>query len=71
MDNQVYLTLLGMKISMLRKEKGLTQSELAEMLDTGKTQVIRIERGEINSTINALRKIALVFDLSIEDLVKV
>lgn len=71
MEDSQYLILLGMKINVLRKERGQTQTDLAELVGTSKTQIIRIERGEVNSTINMLRKLAAVFDMSIEELVKV
>jgi transcriptional regulator with XRE-family HTH domain len=71
MKDEIYLKKLGEKIMNLRKEKGLSQEGLAEKLDTGHTQIGRVERGEINSTINMLRKIAAELDVSIEELVKI
>jgi len=53
----------------LRKAKGITQQELAERLGTKNTQVRRIERGTVNSTINMLRKIAVELEIPISDLV--
>jgi transcriptional regulator with XRE-family HTH domain len=71
MKDKVYLIKLGEKIMNLRKAKGLSQEELAELLDTQHTQIGRVERGESNSTINRLRKIAKALDISIEELVKI
>ncbi len=71
MEDSVYLQRLGEKIVELRKVKGVTQQELAERLGTKNTQVRRIERGTVNSTINMLRKIAGVLGIEVNDLVKI
>ena len=71
MEDSVYLERLGTKIVELRKARGITQQELAERLGTKNTQIRRIERGTVNSTINMLRKIAGVLDISISDLVQI
>jgi len=71
MKDDVYLKKLGQKILELRLSKGFSQEELAARLGTGHTQISRVERGEVNSTINMLRKIAREFDVSIEILVKI
>ena len=39
----------GMKISMLRKEKGWSQTELAKNLNTSVSVISRYERGEIKN----------------------
>jgi transcriptional regulator with XRE-family HTH domain len=69
MEDTVYLQRLGERIVELRKAKGITQQELAERLGTKNTQVRRIERGTVNSTINMLRKIAVELEIPISDLV--
>jgi UDP-N-acetylglucosamine 1-carboxyvinyltransferase len=71
MKDEEYLRRLGEKIVDLRKARGMTQLELAEQLGTKNTQVRRIERGTVNSTINMLRKIAAVLDVDIKELVDV
>ena len=70
MEDKEYLKQLGKKIREIRKPK-MTQEELAERLGTKHTQIGRIERGELNSTINMLRKIAKILEISIEELIKV
>ncbi len=67
MEDSKYLVKLGEKIRDIRKEK-MTQTELAEKLGTKHTQIGRIERGEVNSTINVLRKIAHELNVSLFDL---
>lgn len=48
----------GKKLKFLRLEKGLTQLELAEILDMSPNFVGMIERGERNTTIENIFKIA-------------
>lgn len=44
---------VGEAIKAARKEKNLTQSQLAELMGVGKAQVSRIERGQ-NPTLNTV-----------------
>lgn len=71
MDDKEYLIKLGDKIRKLRKEAGISQEQLAERLGTKHTQVGRIERGEANSTIKMLGKIARELGIAINDLMKI
>jgi len=71
MKDEEYLIRLGEKIRKLRKSKNLTQVELAERLGTKHPQLVRVEKGEANSTINMLRKIAEELGVSVSDLVKI
>ena len=71
MTDDIYLQRLGKKILYLRTQKGISQETMAEMLGGHHTKIGRIERGEVNSTINTLRKFAKFFNLEIEDLVNV
>ena len=48
----------GKKLKFLRLEKGLTQLELAEILDMSPNFVGMIERGERNTTVENVFKIA-------------
>jgi transcriptional regulator with XRE-family HTH domain len=70
MEDKEYLIRLGEKIRELRKAK-MTQGELAEKIGTKHTQIGRIERGEANSTINMLRKIAKALRVTVSELVKI
>ena len=69
-DTDPYLIGLGERISKLMKTKGITQLEMAEKLNTFNTQVRRIQRGEVNSTILMLRKIAKILDVPVTKLIK-
>ena len=46
------------EIIMARKERNLTQSDLAELIGTRQSNISRLERGNYNPTIDFLNKIA-------------
>lgn len=71
MNDKTYLKRLGQKVKALREAKGLSQEQLAEQMDTQHTQIGRIERGEVNSSINKLRKLATGLGISISELVNI
>ena len=71
MDDEQYLKALGQKIHDLRKAKSMSQEELAERIGTRHTAIGRIERGEVNTTINMLRKIAKELGVPVSNLVEV
>lgn len=54
------------KIKELRHEKGLTQSELATLLGVNQTAVGKYERGELEPNIHTLKKLADIFECSID-----
>lgn len=70
-DAKKYLKLLGERIVGLRKKQGLTQVQLAEKLGTEHAQIGRLERGETNSTIVILRRIAKELNVSVSELVDI
>lgn len=65
-----YLKNIGLRVEKKRKEKGFTQIVFAEMLGTSDAQVYRIERGKVNSSILALRKMATLLGVTTEYLTK-
>ena len=56
------------KLQGLRKEKGLTQEELAELLYVSRTAVSKWESGRGYPNIESLKEISKFFDVSIDDL---
>ncbi len=58
------LILLGKKVKELRLKANLTQSQLAFEADMNVTQLARIERGEINTGVLHIFKIAEVLEIS-------
>ena len=57
-EDEVFLRALGNRIASVRKEKHLTQIELAYRCDLEKTNLNRIEAGNTNPTALTLKKIA-------------
>ena len=62
---------LGMMISSLRKEKGMTQLELAEKMRVTDKAVSKWERDLSVPDINSMPKLAEIFEVSVEDLMQV
>lgn len=61
---------LGEFIAQLRKEKGLTQRELAEHLNVTDKTVSHWERGESSPDISALPLLADIFGITVDELLK-
>ena len=60
MSDEQYLIEIGRKIRERRKEKKMSQDEVAALCDIEKANLSRIENGKTNSSILTLRKISLV-----------
>src|ERR1700744_2202089 len=59
---------LGSHIAMLRKKKGLTQTDLAAQLNAHQSIVNRWERGHVKPRRSTLERLAEVLDVSVEEL---
>lgn len=57
------------RIKMLRRDKKITQSALAELLGVTKTQVSDLENGKTTTSIERLITLADYFDVSLDYLV--
>ena len=55
-------------IQDLRKEKGITQSELADALSVTRQTIISLENGRYNASLLLAHKTAQYFGMSIEDI---
>ena len=62
---------LGMMISTLRKEKGMTQLELAEKMGVTDKAVSKWERDLSFPDINSIPKLAEIFEVSVDELMQV
>lgn len=62
---------LGMMISSLRKEKGMTQLELAEKMGVTDKAVSKWERDLSYPDINSIPKLAEIFGVSVDELMQV
>ena len=63
--------LIGNRIRKLRKDKGLSQEDLGAKADLHYTYIGAVERGEKNSSIKTLEKIADGLGTNLTDLVNV
>lgn len=61
---------IGKYIARLRKDKGWTQQQLAEQLDVTPQAVSKWECGESVPDIDILDKIAMIFSVTIDSIVK-
>ncbi|MDY6064990.1 MAG: helix-turn-helix transcriptional regulator [Finegoldia sp.] len=55
------------RLEVIRKEKGITQEELAKALEVSRQTIGSIEKGRYNPSIILAFKIAGFFNLSIEE----
>lgn len=56
-DNK-YLKEFGKHLKKLRLERSISQEALAKAAGMGRNQIWLIERGEVNPTLNTLKKLA-------------
>ena len=70
-NEQMKKKTLGMMISSLRKEKGMTQLELAEKMGVTDKAVSKWERDLSFPDINSIPKLAEVFEVSVDELMQV
>jgi transcriptional regulator with XRE-family HTH domain len=67
MSKPAQLELVGRKIRQLRRQRKLTQVELAEKIGIHQSDLSRMEQGEYKVGLDTLLKILQTFDLSIGD----
>ena len=65
---QIVLVNFGERVREIRKEKGLSQEELAYRANLHRTYIGMIERAEKNITLLNIEKIANALETSINDL---
>nr|WP_275940434.1 helix-turn-helix transcriptional regulator [Herbinix luporum] len=56
------------KLEEIRKEKGITQEELADALEVSRQTISSLENGRYNPSIILAFKISRYFNLSIEEI---
>lgn len=56
------------KLEEIRKERGITQEDLAKILEVSRQTVGSLENGRYNPSIILAFKIARYFDMAIEDI---
>jgi transcriptional regulator with XRE-family HTH domain len=60
----------GQRLKILRKDRGVTQEDLAFKIGVDRSYMGFIERGEKNPTLKNLAKIAKAFKISLSELFK-
>ncbi|MDI6710424.1 MAG: helix-turn-helix transcriptional regulator [Bacillota bacterium] len=60
---------LGLKIKAIRESRGLTQAQLARMVQTDTSLICKIEKGCTASSLQTLRKIAAALDVKVSELI--
>lgn len=58
----------GRRIKTLRKERGLTQENLADLIEVDRSYMGFVERGERNPTLDKIARIAKALKVPIKDL---
>jgi transcriptional regulator with XRE-family HTH domain len=69
-DDKELAQIVGALIAGRRKAKGLTQAQLAELMDVEKETVSRMETGVISPTLTRLAQLAKLLDCQISDLIQ-
>jgi transcriptional regulator with XRE-family HTH domain len=67
-NNKKFLLKLGEHIRAIRVSKNITQEQLANEIGAEISQISRIERGIINTSIVNLQNISKVLDIHLKDL---
>ncbi|MCU7929127.1 MAG: helix-turn-helix transcriptional regulator [Candidatus Thiodiazotropha sp. (ex Dulcina madagascariensis)] len=68
-DDKVFFKKLGKRVAVLRKELGITQSQLAETLEISQQLIAAYEAGTRKIPASTLPKLAKLFAVSLEELV--
>ena len=68
MDKEPILLAFGQRVQELRKERNLSQEQLADIAGVHRTYIGMIERAEKNITLCNIERIAKALKVSIKDL---
>ena len=60
---------IGKTIMSIREEKGLTQQQIAELVNMHRSNYSRVEAGDRDLSLDAVNKIARYFGMTIDELV--
>ena len=67
-NSEIFIARLGLRIRTLRKEKGMTQLELAADASMEESALQRIEKGRTNPTVKTLFKICSALNVEFVEL---
>jgi len=66
-NNRQQITLVGQRIRQLRKDRGLTQADLATRIGIQQSDLCRMETGEYRVSLESLFKILKIFEMNIAE----
>jgi transcriptional regulator with XRE-family HTH domain len=66
--NNLIITVFGRRLKDLRISYGLSQEQLANEAEIPLSQIGRIERGEVNTTLSTINVLATALKIDIKDL---
>lgn len=69
MKEKAYLKKLGNNIRKIRRQKGISQIEVADQFDADSPVISRLESGNTNPTIITLKKVADALGVEVAELV--
>ena len=67
MDRSTFILQVGSNLKHLRKKRGFTQQQLAIDCEIEISQISRIERGGMNTSINVLYTISIALEVDINN----
>ena len=65
-----FLEALGKRVQQLRTEKGFTQQELCDKAEIARSQLTRLEQGDLNITVASLNALANAMSVSPKSLLE-
>lgn len=71
MKEEDLLKKIGMRIKELRNEKGISQQELGALIDLEKSNMSRLEAGNVNTGIVTYHRIAEALGITLSELFKI
>jgi ribosome-binding protein aMBF1 (putative translation factor) len=69
MEKKGYNMLFGDFVRLKRSKKGMSQSDLADLMSNNFQNISRLERGLITPTLYWVKNLADAFDLKLSDLI--
>ncbi len=68
LTKEIFLKALGKKIKTLREAKGLSQYALSDESGISRSQIVRLENGELNCTLATLLTLAQTLEVEVKEL---
>lgn len=66
--DEIIMQKLGSNIKRIRTKKGLSQEELSYKSELDISQIGRIERGQVNTSVSILNKISIALEVELKEL---